>query len=86
MRYLPTAPSEDRALLDAIGVGRAEDLLQGIPVHLRLDRELELPGQQSEQEVLQQMQALADMNTPFSCPLPGGGSLRPLRAGGHRRR
>ena len=32
MRYLPTAPSEDRALLDAIGVARAEDLLVGIMV------------------------------------------------------
>ena len=45
MRYLPTAPSEDRALLDAIGVERAEDLLQGIPAPLRLGRELDLPGQ-----------------------------------------
>ena len=74
MRYLPTAPSEDRALLDAIGVGRAEDLLQGIPVQLRLDRELDLPGQLSEQEVLQQMEALAGMNTSFSSRFLGAGA------------
>ncbi len=74
MRYLPTAPSEDRALLDAIGVGRAEDLLQGIPAHLRLDRELNLPGQQAEQEVLQQMAALADLNTPFRSRFLGAGA------------
>jgi len=74
MRYLPTAPSEDRALLAAIGVDRAEDLLQGIPAHLRLDRELNLPGQQSEQEVLAQMTALAAMNTPFSSRFLGAGA------------
>ena len=74
MRYLPTASSEDRALLTAIGVDRAEDLLQGIPARLRLDRELDLPGQQSEQEVLQQMTALAAMNTPFSARFLGAGA------------
>ena len=74
MRYLPTAPAEDRALLAAIGVDRAEDLLQGIPAPLRLGRELNLPGQQSEQEVLQQMTALAAMNTPFSARFLGAGA------------
>ena len=74
MRYLPTAPSEDRALLDAIGVDRAEDLLQGIPAELRLDRELALPGQLAEQEVLQLMTALAGMNTPFKATFLGAGA------------
>ena len=74
MRYLPTAPSEDRALLDAIGVDRPEALLQGIPAHLRLDRELDLPGQLSEQEVLQQMEALAAMNTAFGSRFLGAGA------------
>ena len=74
MRYLPTAPSEDRALLDAIGVQRAEDLLQGIPARLRLDRELALPGQLSEQEVLQQMTRLAALNTVFHTRFLGAGA------------
>jgi len=74
MRYLPTAPSEDRALLDAIGVERAEQLLQGIPAELRLDRELALPGQLSEQEVLALMTALASMNTPFRATFRGAGA------------
>ena len=74
MRYLPTAPSEDRALLDAIGVERAEDLLQGIPLHLRLARDLALPAQGSEQEVLRQMEALAALNTPFRARFLGAGA------------
>jgi glycine dehydrogenase subunit 1 len=74
MRYLPTAPSEDRALLDAIGVQRAEDLLQGIPAPLRLNRELALPGQLSEQEVLRQMESLAALNTAFHSRFLGAGA------------
>jgi glycine dehydrogenase subunit 1 len=74
MRYLPTAPSEDRALLDAIGVKRAEELLVGIPEPLRLHRELDLPSTQSEQEVLAQMQALANLNKAFTARFLGAGA------------
>jgi glycine dehydrogenase subunit 1 len=74
MRYLPTAPSEDRALLNAIGVQRAEDLLVGIPESLRLQRELDLPGHLSEQEVLAQLQGLADMNQKFTARFLGAGA------------
>ena len=51
MRYLPSSPLEDRALLDTIGVPNAEALLVGIPEAARLKRELDLPTQGSEQEV-----------------------------------
>ena len=74
MRYLPTAPAEDRALLDAIGVERAEDLLQGIPASLRLDRELDLPGHRAEQEVLQLLAAMAGRNTAFQARFLGAGA------------
>ena len=74
MRYLPSAPTEDRALLDAIGVQRAEDLLVGIPEPLRLHRDLELPDHLSEQEVLAQLQGLADMNVKFSARFLGAGA------------
>lgn len=74
MRYLPSAPSEDRALLDAIGVQRAEDLLGGVPPELRLKRELNLPGELSEQEVLRQMEALAARNTIFPARFLGAGA------------
>ena len=74
MRYLPTAPSEDRALLDAIGVSRAEDLLTGVPEHLKLHRALELPPTSSELEVLREMQRLADLNTRFRTRFLGAGA------------
>jgi glycine dehydrogenase subunit 1 len=74
MRYLPTAPSEDRALLDAIGVQRAEDLLKGIPPEIRLNRELDLPGKQSELETTRAMEALAAANTSFKAKFLGAGA------------
>ena len=74
MRYLPSAPSEDRALLDAIGVQRAEDLLVGIPAPCRLDRALEVPTGASELDALRRMEALAARNTRFSARFLGAGA------------
>ncbi|OQA38359.1 MAG: putative glycine dehydrogenase (decarboxylating) subunit 1 [Acidobacteria bacterium ADurb.Bin340] len=74
MRYLPSAPSEDRALLDAIGVGSAEDLLTGIPAALRLNRSLDLPPQQSELDVLRTLEEMAARNTRFRARFLGAGA------------
>jgi len=74
MRYLPSSPAEDQALLDTIGVARAEELLVGIPEALRLHRPLDLPTQSSEQEVLWQMMGLANKNTRFCAQFMGAGA------------
>lgn len=74
MRYLPTAPSEDRLLLDAIGVESVEDLLKSIPVELRLKRELDLPVCRSEQEVLKEMTTFSEMNKVFTSKFIGAGA------------
>nr|WP_320132866.1 aminomethyl-transferring glycine dehydrogenase subunit GcvPA [uncultured Holophaga sp.] len=74
MRYLPLAPSEDRALLDAIGAERPEDLLAGLPPELRLQRPLELPPHASELEVLRTLEGLAARNRPFHSRFLGAGA------------
>jgi glycine dehydrogenase subunit 1 len=74
MRYLPSSHAEDRALLDTIGVPRAEDLLVGIPESLRLKDGLDLPAQGSEQEVTWQMLDLANRNTRFCAQFLGAGA------------
>ncbi|MBL0312165.1 MAG: aminomethyl-transferring glycine dehydrogenase subunit GcvPA [Holophagaceae bacterium] len=74
MRYLPTAAAEDRALLDAIGANRAEDLLTGVPDHLKLHRALDLPATSSELEVLREMERLAGLNTRFAASFLGAGA------------
>src|SRR5262245_731195 len=74
MRYLPSAPTEDRALLDALGVSKAEDLLSGIPEGLRLQRPLNLPPTSSELEVLRDLEKLADLNQRFRTRFLGAGA------------
>jgi len=74
MRYLPLAPAEDRALLDAIGVARAEELLEGIPEELLLGRPLVLPPQASELDVLRHLESLAARNRPFRSRFLGAGA------------
>jgi glycine dehydrogenase subunit 1 len=74
MRYLPSAPVEDRAMLDAIGVQSPEELLRGIPAKLRLDRPLELPPGASELDVLRRLEGLAAQNTAFRARFLGAGA------------
>ncbi len=74
MRYLPSSPSEDQALLATIGVARAEDLLAGIPEGLRLHRALDLPTQCSEQEVTWDFMDLAQRNQRFCAQFLGAGA------------
>ncbi len=74
MRYLPSSPAEDRALLDTIGVKNAEELLVGIPEPLRLKRPLDLPTQGSEQEVAWEMMRMANRNTRFCAQFLGAGA------------
>jgi glycine dehydrogenase subunit 1 len=74
MRYLPSAPAEDREMLDAIGVGQVEDLLSGIPTALRMQRDLELPKQASELDVLRLMEGMASRNTAFTARFLGAGA------------
>ena len=74
MRYLPTSPVEDRALLDTIGVPDAGALLAGIPEALQLGRELDLPATASEQEVGWQMMGMAARNMRFCAQFLGAGA------------
>ena len=49
-------------MLDAIGVGRIEELFADIPEGVRLDRPLDLPAGMSEQEVFDHLSGLAARN------------------------
>jgi glycine dehydrogenase subunit 1 len=74
MRYLPAAPAEDIAMLNAIGVQTVEDLLVGVPRNLRLDRPLALPAQASELDVLRALDGMARRNTAFKAAFLGAGA------------
>src|SRR5215216_6398275 len=61
-RYTSATDADRRAMLDAIGVGSLEDLFAEIPSGVRLQRELDLDDGRSEQEVYEELSALAARN------------------------
>jgi glycine dehydrogenase subunit 1 len=64
MPYVQHTEAEQRAMLQAIGIHRMEDLFTSIPAAIRLQRPLGLPAGKSEYEVLRDMAALGSRNRP----------------------
>jgi glycine dehydrogenase subunit 1 len=52
MRYLPKSPSDRAAMLKAIGVRSVDDLFSPIPAEYRLNRDLKVPRQMAESEIV----------------------------------
>jgi glycine dehydrogenase subunit 1 len=59
MRYLPKSPADRTDMLEAIGVPDIEALFETIPAEYRLTRDLDVPRQHSESEVLDRFRAYA---------------------------
>ena len=62
MRYLPKSPADREAMLRAIGARSMDDLFAPIPAEYRLKRELRLPRQMSEPEILEWFQKCSREN------------------------
>src|SRR6516162_5990904 len=52
MRYLPKSPSDRHAILAAIGARSIDDLFAPIPPEYRLERDLKVPRQMAESEIV----------------------------------
>ena len=52
MRYLPKSPADRKAILKAIGSGSVDDLFASIPGEYRLNRDLKIPRQMAESEIV----------------------------------
>src|SRR5512140_583696 len=52
MRYLPKSPADREQMLREIGCKSIDDLFAPIPAEYRLKRDLNIPRQMSEQEIL----------------------------------
>jgi len=52
MRYLPKSPADRRAMLNSIGVRSIDDLFAPIPAEYRLNRDLKVPRQMAEAEIV----------------------------------
>jgi glycine dehydrogenase subunit 1 len=52
MRYLPKSPADREAMLKAIGVRSVDDFFAQIPAEYRLNRDLSIPRQMAESEIV----------------------------------
>src|SRR6201981_1302666 len=52
MRYLPKSPADREAMLKAIGLRSVDDLFAPIPGEYRLNRDLKIPRQMAESEIV----------------------------------
>ena len=59
MRYLPKSPQDREEMLAEIGITSVDELFAAVPEEYRLTRDLEIPRQQSESEILERFKAYA---------------------------
>ena len=59
MRYLPKSQQDRTEMLADIGVGSIDELFETVPEEFRLTRDLDIPRQHAESEVLERVKAYA---------------------------
>ena len=79
MRYLPKSPAEREQMLAAIGAQSIDDLFAIIPAEYRLDRDLDVPRQQAESEIIDYFKAAGDKNATGYASFLGAGAYRHYR-------
>src|SRR6202522_3470550 len=79
MRYLPKSDEERRQMLAEIGAASINDLFSSIPAEYRLDRDLIVPRQQAESEIVEYFKAAAAQNATGYASFLGAGAYRHYR-------
>jgi glycine dehydrogenase subunit 1 len=79
MRYLPKSPTDRKQMLAAIGVDSIDDLFSTIPVEFQLTRDLAVPRQHSESEIVDRFRSFADANATGYASFLGAGAYRHYR-------
>ncbi|MGC2300132.1 MAG: aminomethyl-transferring glycine dehydrogenase subunit GcvPA [Acidobacteriaceae bacterium] len=79
MRYLPKSDAERAAMLREIGASSIDDLFAIIPEEYRLKRDLEIPRQMGESEIVDHFKAAAAKNANGYASFLGAGVYRHYR-------
>src|ERR1700739_2930865 len=79
MRYLPKSPAEREQMLKALGAKAIDDLFAIIPAEYRLTRDLDVPRQQAESEIIDYFKAAANKNATDYASFLGAGCYRHYR-------
>ncbi len=79
MRYLPKSPADRVEMLKEIGAASIDELFSTIPEQFRLTRDLAIPRQHGEQEVVEAFKAFAAQNATGYASFLGAGAYRHYR-------
>jgi len=79
MRYLPKSPAEREKMLAEIGAASIDDLFAVIPAERRLDRDLDVPRQHAESEIIDYFRAAGRKNATDYVSFLGAGAYRHYR-------
>jgi glycine dehydrogenase subunit 1 len=79
MRYLPKSPAEREKMLADIGAASIDDLFSIIPAEYRLKRDLDVPRQQAESEIVAYFRAAGQKNATDYASFLGAGCYRHYR-------
>jgi len=79
MRYLPKSPAEREQMLAEIGAKSIDDLFATIPAEYRLTRDLDVPRQQAESEIIAYFKAAGQKNATDYASFLGAGAYRHYR-------
>jgi glycine dehydrogenase subunit 1 len=79
MRYLPKSPAEREQMLAEIGAASIDSLFEVIPEEYRLTRDLDVPRQMAESEIIDYFKAAAAKNATGFASFLGAGAYRHYR-------
>jgi glycine dehydrogenase subunit 1 len=79
MRYLPKSDAERAAMLREIGASSIDDLFTSIPEEYRLTRDLKVPRQMGESEIIDYFKAAAEKNAQAYTSFLGAGAYHHYR-------
>jgi glycine dehydrogenase subunit 1 len=79
MRYLPKSPGERLEMLKQIGAGSIGDLFSTIPQEYRLERDLDVPRQMGESEIVDYFRNAAQNSAAGYTSFLGAGAYRHYR-------
>lgn len=79
MRYLPKSPGERIEMLQQIGAGSIDDLFSTIPQEYRLERDLNVPRQMGESEIVEYFRRASQDSAVGYTSFLGAGAYRHYR-------
>src|ERR1700712_272913 len=79
MRYLPKSPADRKEMLAEIGAASIDDLFSTIPAEYQLKRDLKVPRQHGESEIIDRFRAYSENNATGYASFLGAGVYRHYR-------